>query len=586
VSSAAEPAPTVSDTTIDPLPDPAVEPSAVHSAEPATEQVTEPDVISGAAGAVAGEEPAEGAPGGSGGPQGRRVIVRGGLWSAASQLLPAAGVALLSVFAAHILGVNALGRQSLIAYVNASTSTVVVAGFDGAVLQAMGRLYGSGDTRLAALQAWMLRVHVLLAVVLAATMTGIGLLLGQDRLAWFVVGLVVLVDTAISGLGLGVAVRQGWAEFGRLNLVAQLFGAPLGIGALTLGLGIPGMFGGDGIAALGLLVAMIVRFGYLYRRPAGRPRIPLRLRPPVPMGRQWGLFSVSNLITQVVGRRVEFIALAIFSTGTQIAFYSVAFTLVSLAAAVPSAVAMAALPVIAAAEGRGDRALATRHMRSAVQVGTSLSIPLVAFAAGLGPVLVELVYGHRYAAAAALVPLSSVVLLTAVTSGVIGQYWSGLGRVGLTLSTGGIAGVADLGLAFALTPSLGATGAIIANLVGQVVYTAGLVLVTRRRIGALRWNLRGLAGMTMASTAAGVGAWLVSRLVTDQLAGPHLLVGLAAVAAGGAVGLPLLVVLALWVKVLSAVELAWLRPLLPSRALPLLEAVTLPPAAPRLPAVP
>ena len=522
----------------------------------------------------------ERAPAGTPGAQlGRRVIISGGLWSAASQLLPALGVALLSVVAAHILGVDALGRQSLIAFVNASLSTVVVAGFDGAVLQAMGRLYGRADDRLGALQTWMLRVHVGLGVALAVVMTVIGLLLGQDRLAWFVVGLVVLVDARITRLAIGEAVRKEWSEVGKLNLVAQMFGAPLGIAALFLGLGIPGMFGGDGIAALGLLVAMVVRFGYLYRAPAGQPRHPLRLRPPVPIARSWGLFSVSNLIGQVVGRRVEFVALAVLSTGSQIAYYSVAFTLVSLAASVPSAVAFAALPAIAAAEGRGEAATATRHMRSAVQVGTSLSIPLVAFTAGLGPVLVKLVYGQRYETAAALVPLSSLVLLTAVATGVLGQYWAGLGRIEVTVWTGGIAGLADLGLAFALAPSLGATGAIVANLAGQVVFAGGLVLVTQRRVGPLQWRPDTLLRMTAASAVAGVAAWRISLLVTDHVGGRHVLVELAAAAAGSAVAIPVLFLLGWWWKLLALEESAWLRPILPDRLLPLLDAISRRPAA-------
>jgi O-antigen/teichoic acid export membrane protein len=506
---------------------------------------------------------------------GRRTIVSGGLWSAASQLLPAAGVALLSVVAAHILGTDALGRQSLIAFVNSSAATVVVAGFDGALLQTMGRLHGRGDALLVPLQDWMLRVHLALGVALTLVLTGIGFALGTDRLAWFVIGLVALVDAAISGIGVGVAVRQGWAEFGRFNLVATLCGAPLGVAALLLGLGIPGMFGGDGLAAVGLLVALVIRFGYLYRRRRGEPRRRVPLRPPVPIARSWRLFSLSNLVTQVVGKRVEFLALAALSTGPQIAFYSVAFTLVSLLASVPSAVAQAALPVIAAAEGRGEADLATRHMRSAVQVGTSLTIPLVGLAVGLGPTLVEAVYGHRYATAARLVPLSSLVLLTAVASGVLSQYWAGLGRVSVTLRTGLLAGVADLAVAFALARPLGATGAIVANLVGQVVFAAGLILVTRRRGQRLQWRWRTLTAMTLASATAGAVGWVLCHLVTSRVQGPHVLVYLGAVGVGAVVALPVLLGLATVGKVLAAEEAAWLRPLLPGRVRPLLKAVSI-----------
>jgi len=505
----------------------------------------------------------------------RLAIVRGGLWGAAAQLLPAAGVAVLSVVTARVLGTNALGRQSLIAFVNAAAAATFVTGLSGAALQVMGRLQGTGDSRLDELGAWMVRAHVVTGVVLCAGLAGIGLVLHQDRLAWLIIGLVTVVDAAVSGLGARVAVRQGWVEVGRLNLVAQLFGAPLGIAALAVGFGIPGIFAGDGVAAVGLLVAMIIRFAFTFPKR----RYPWRLRPPVPIARPWCLFVLSNFLSQVVGRRVEFLALAVFSTNQQIAYYSVAFTLVSLLASVPTAVAGAALPVIAAAEGRGEMAVATGHMRSAVRVGSLLSVPLVGFAVALGPVLVELVYGSRYHEAAALVPLSSLVLLVAVVGGVLGQYWAGRGDVGVTLVIGSIAGVLDLGLAFALVPSLGARGAVVANLVGQLVLAGGLLYVTVRRTGSM--GTLGTAGVRMlvASAVGAVIAWRVSVLVIDHVGGARIVVDLLAVVAGGAAGVPITIVLAILIKVMRPADADWLRPLLPRRLAPLLRSVTSRPAA-------
>lgn len=501
---------------------------------------------------------------------GRRIVFRGGLYAAASQLLPAAGVALLSVVTARVLGTDALGRQSLIAYVNSAAAATFVTGLSGAGLQIMGRLQGQRDPRLDELGSWLVRAHIVTGIVLCGALAGTGLLLHQDRLAWLIIGLVTIVDAVISGMGARVAVRQGWVEFGRLNLVAQLFGAPLGVAALLLGLGIPGIFAGDGIAALGLLVAMVVRFAATFPRPQRR----WSLRPPVPIGRLWTLFLLSNLLTQVVGRRVEFLPLAILSSNEQIADYSVAFTLISLLASAPTAIAGAALPAIAAADARGEREATTRHMRSAVRVGTLLSIPLVAYASALGPLLVELVYGQEYRRAADLVPLSSLVLLVAIAGGVLTQFWAGRGDVVISLITGGIAGVVDLGLAFALVPSLGARGAIIANLAGQVVWAGGLLRVTVRRtgpIGSLGWT--GVRMLLVSVAGAGL-ARVVGTLVADHLAGSHLLVDAVAVLAGAAVGLPVTIGLAVLVKVLDPRDAEWLRPILPDRAARPLAGVT------------
>ena len=510
----------------------------------------------------------------SAGGGGRRMIVRGGLWSAASQLIPSVGTAALSVVAARALGSDALGRQSLIAFVNMAIAAVLVTSLSFASLRVMGSLDGKGEVaKLRAMGSWVIRAHVAAGLAVCSLVLVIGVFRHRDLLAWGLIGVVSIADAAVSGISIRVVIREGWAPISQRQLIFQMFGPPLGILGVYLGFGIPGIFAGDGIAAVGMLIAMIVR----YRRRAGDApvrRVHVRLRPPAPIMRVWGLFAVVELITQVVSRRIEFVVLAVLSTSRQIATYSVAFMVVSIAAMVPFAVAGAALPLVAAAEGSGDIGRATKHLRYAVRVGSLISFPLVALVAVLGPTSIQLVYGSRYDEAARLVPFAALSLLVSVIAGVCGQYWSGLGRMKIIIVTGAIAAIVDVGTATALVPAYGATGAVVGNLTGQVALAVGLMAVTVRRLGSFQWQLRGLASMAAAS-AVGAGA-AVGVIVGMNAAFPHdaTLRGVSGFLLGGVAGTVALLFAATLLKVFSEDEAVWLAPIVPQRVVFVLRALT------------
>ncbi len=518
----------------------------------------------------------------------RRLVLRGGLWSAASQLFPAVGTAVLSVVAARALGSNALGRQSLIAYVNAAAAAVVVGSLTSASLRHLGLLHGAGDST-AELTRWTLRAHVAAGALVCALMAATGAAVGRDHVAWAVVGSVSLIDAAAMGIGLRVVVKDGWAPYARLSLIFQMVGPPLGIVGVLVGLGITGIFVGDGLAALGLLVALTCLYGPRTRwsralaaavpadgarlSPRGRWRLGGLGAPG--FGRTWRQFALVELITQVVAKRVEFVVLIAVATSQDVAMYSVAFTFVVLIALVPSMVASAALPVIAAAEGGGSLESATAHVRLAIRLGTLICVPLVALAAVVGPTTVLIVYGAEYVDAARLVPVAALALLASVGGGVCGKYWAGRGRLGVLLAVGAGAGLVDVVVAVVLAARYGALGAVVANLAGQAVFAGGLIIVTVRRTGALGWYRRGLVTMTTSSVYGGLLAAATISVVNGGLVQDTGIVrSAAALSAGGTVGVVATVLMAMLLKVLDAEEASWLAPLLPRRLWGLLAAVT------------
>lgn len=492
------------------------------------------------------------------------MLVAGGLWSAASQLLPAGGTAVLSVVAARALGSEALGRQSLIAYVNMAVAAVLVSALATAVLQRLGYLAGQEDpTGVSVLAAWFRRSGLAVGAATGLVMCLIGLLSGHDRLAWTVVGLAALADAAADGIAARMLVEEGYTPVSRLRLFFQLLGPPLGVVGIVAGFGITGIFAGDALAALGLWLALAIR--QRRRRRAGKPAgggEPVSFRPPVPLARSYLLFAANGAITQIVARRVEFLVLAALSSSREVAMYSVAFTTVSLVALLPAGIASAALPLVAAAEGEGRIEAAARHLRFSVRVGTLLSLPVTALVAALGPGLVHLVYGSQYDEAARLVPLSATALLVPVAVSMCSQWWSGRGQLRIVLVTGALAAVVDVGCAAALAARYGAKGAVIAKLAGSATLAAGLLIITSRRIGGFGWRARGLLLTALISAVAGG----VSLAVLEELhqALDRTLVGqLSALVVAGLAGSLVAVLGASAAGILEGEEADWLRPVLP-----------------------
>ena len=526
----------------------------------------------------------------------RKRAVTGGLWSAASQVVPALSTAVLSVAAGRVLGSSALGAQSLIAYVNSATAAVIVYSLNNALLQVGGRLQGQGDeARAKALTRWAIGAHFGSGLVVLASMALSALLVGENHTAWLVIGAVSVLDALADGLAVRLILTEGWGPLGRLRLVFQLMGPPLGIAFLLAGYGITGIFVGDGIAALGLLVAVLLR----YRRKRSVPlvatsgaAVPLtptpapvwtfragrwgpaaeshtgRLRPPVRVGPTYLLFALDSLITQVVSKRIEFVVLALLATNSAIGMYSVAFMAVNLISMVPLGIAAAAMPIVAAAAARGELAAATRHLRFALRIGSLVAIPLVGLLAGVGPYAVTVVYGSAYDEAGRLVPLASLVLAVAVVSGVCAQFWAGQGRLKVVLVVGSVAAVADVGVAVALIPSMGAAGAVIANLVGQVVLGGGLLRATVKDTGAIGWRGRGLVVAVVTAVVAGLAARGAATALSAALPGVEL-PALVALVVGSAVFIVVALLVNLTLKLFDIEEVQWLQPLLPRRIMPL-----------------
>jgi O-antigen/teichoic acid export membrane protein len=441
----------------------------------------------------------------------------------ASYVLPLLATTALSVAAGRVLGPSELGRQSFIAFCEAVLAGLVIGSLTNATVRALAEANGAGDAdREAHESRWSAAAHLASGAAVALGLAVIGLFRPADRLAFLVVAVSAFVNALGWSFAARIIPRAGWAPVAKRRLVAQLAAAGLGIAAVLGGLGIVGIFAANVVASAWLLATV-------RRRADPVPRGPI-LPTPRPLVSLWMLYAVSEMLTQVVARRIEFFFLDAFSPASELAMYSIPFMLVSGVALLPSSMAGAVVPAVAAARGSGEASTtkATMHLGRALRVAAIASLPLTAALAGLGPSLVTILYGGDFQQAADLVPLAAMAIVVLPVGMLCSSYWFGLGRFSRVLWIGAVAGVIDIALALALIPPFDALGAVLANLVAQVTEAGLLLIVTMRRLQGLRlpWGRWAIVFAIAAATLAACTA------ITSAVPG---LAGLVAGAVAGVV---------------------------------------------------
>lgn len=433
----------------------------------------------------------------------------GGLWLAAGQVVPMASTVLLSIGIARSwgpqpLGKTVLGEQSFIALVSSLLVTLFIGALSSTATQVLSAARHSDPREL----AWLTRATSVAIIGVGALCAAALVVVGSQResfqVVWFIAATTVMVDAVGVALQSRVVAREGWSRVGARRLVFQVVSPLLGLALLLLGFGIPGIFVAQTITAVGGLLSILP----LVRETS----LPARDRAPVAhaslrsLGVLTGGFFTAGLFITLLEKRVEVLFIEIFSTADQIAAYSTAFNLFSVAFFVCSSVAFAAMPSVAALAGSGEMDKVRGAMRRASRLMLTFSVLIGAAAASVGPGLLLLFYGGDFTDAAALVPWMCLSLLLAPLAGVARVYWMGLGQMRVVLISGALGLAADVALCVLLIPTWGAAGAVAANLGGVAAGSLSLLAVTHRQVGSMHLGPRPLLGALAVSAPSAAAA--------------------------------------------------------------------------------
>lgn len=440
------------------------------------------------------------------------TVLRGGLWHMANLVVPQLYSLIASVVAARFLGAEAMGRQSYIAFVALSVTMLLSSSMWVSLVRHIGETMGRGDAgAVRGLLAWAWRIEGVTAVVGGVALVVLALAGAEPEGAWL---LAAAITTASILHTVPSAILTGLQQFKQASIVGLttgLVGTAATVVVLDAGGGIVGMFAVElviGILSLawtGILAQRVL----LRVAPTPAPTGPLRRQ----VTRYALGYSVGVVLELIVARRSELFFLERFSTDEQIAFYSIAFAIVTAVSQVPRALVAPAAPAFATLVGAGSTQRIAAGFNRGLRLLLVFTLPLTAAGIALAPELARVVYGDEYRAVSAplLILLACYPLfgLTALANALL----TGLGRLRLAIGANAAAAAIDVALAVTLAGPLGARGAALANVSGQVVYSAAVLGYTLRLVGRERFD-SAIVRSAAASALAGGAAWMVVNSVS------------------------------------------------------------------------
>jgi len=297
---------------------------------------------------------------------------------------------------------------------------------------------------------------LLLALLVVAGLAAVALapLVAERIPEWLPVGVLALLvlHFALGGwnefFGVALRCRGARVEEALLLLFARGSALLFVVAALAAGTGFAGL---AGALALSQVPGLVLGAWLIGRRPVSgaSPDAPVGrvLREAAPLAVYAGLLLLSP--------RVEFLVLSVLRGDRVTGLFLSALNLVWPLSLVPSAVAAGAMPALTReALGTGD----------AVRRRTAATVCLFAVPAAIGlvlvaPALVPFVFGAEYAGAAIWVRILAVGIVPIFLNGLLAWALIAAGRPSVPPRLLAVRIVAALGLALALVPRYGATGA-------------------------------------------------------------------------------------------------------------------------------
>jgi O-antigen/teichoic acid export membrane protein len=381
-----------------------------------------------------------------------------------------------SAILARTLGPGNMGIYGYAMWLVGTLGILANIGLPSALTKFVSEYMGRGDGAMAAhLGKRLLLTQLLVALLVSAVTACFVLLKTPYRNVIVLAAIMVLLQALQQGL---VAALAGVQKFDKIAMVtlyvslAQV--ASIGVAAL-LHSGVLGMLWAT---LIGLAVGAWLSYRAVDRLLLKLETQPASLAPEMSdlysRIRKFSLtISYVLLLDTIVWQRSEVLFLKWYSTLAEIAFYTLAYSIVSKMNDVASVFAGTLLPLYSESYGRsglGEVGFFFRNSLKYLQMGM---VPLCALGFVVAKPLVLLLYGVKFLPL--VVPLQVLVVSLAVTSigGVNSPLLLGIGKQGFIAKFGTCVAVLNLTLDFSLIPHYGALGAAVANCAAQIVGAVG-----------------------------------------------------------------------------------------------------------------
>jgi O-antigen/teichoic acid export membrane protein len=444
----------------------------------------------------------------------------------------------LTALVARVLAPEAMGHYSLVVWFTSLAGLIANLGYVTTATRFMAERLGQDREGAGSEEAAGVLAHAarrvawtglgVTALVLALAPLAPRIYPGLPITLYLGIGALGILPTAMSALFAGACQglqRYDWmAAVTGLGTLLTLGGA---IAVLLAGGGIPGLLGVTaGVAVINCLayLAFLARWNPRWWRAQVDLGFQQKLK-----RFQWAVFAMLGL-DAIVWQRSELFFLGAWAPAQQVAFYSLAFGLATMAMKLlPGTLVGLLIPMMARSEGAGDREATARVFTRSCRAMAMLAVPVAVGGALVANPLVTLLYGAAY------LPVAGLLAALLVAGALVMIY--GYPASSLLYSTGGerylvrvgvSVAVLNLILDVALIPFWGAWGAVTANGLAQL---ASLIpgLWGAYTYAGVRPPVAMLLPVALSTGLMALPVWLIVNHLPPWLA------LLAAPAAGGAV---------------------------------------------------
>ncbi|MCZ2078948.1 MAG: lipopolysaccharide biosynthesis protein [Bryobacterales bacterium] len=222
---------------------------------------------------------------------------------------------------------------------------------------------------------------------------------------------------------------------------------------------------------------------------------------------------LAAIISACVWSRAELLFLQCYWNASEVAMFTVGLTLAATVQQVVQLFSGAFMPHFSQLSSQGQRLLIERQYQTATKLTAYLVIPLSFGGAAIAKVLLPLVFGPRFAAAA---PTATILILTTCLSfSVIGSALVyAMERPGFIAGSGLLGALAFMLASAVVVPQHGAWGAACVRLGVQTAMIAIGTWFITYRLG-FAFPVRAIARIALAGAACGAAAWAVTTLSTS-----------------------------------------------------------------------
>jgi O-antigen/teichoic acid export membrane protein len=451
-------------------------------------------------------------------PDNTRTITGNSLWYVVDASAATLVMLLASVPVARVMGPEILGNYIYLVFLTTIAQRLANVGIPATACKYIAEFLGAGQPGIARdVFEITLRAQAVVATVVTAAGCGIAILWAEPQ--YKTVSIVIVLSMWPGMINNIPAQANVAAEDLRANIPASLANfvsySALIVATLAFHWGLLGLASATLISRL---LEAIVRYTGVARRMRGIPRIPA----PPELRRRMFVFSRQNLallaLGLVVWDRSELLFLKAYCAVTQVAFYSLAFSMTNQLLMAPRAFSSASGYTIFAQYGR-DRSRLDGLVQNATRYVWLLAVPLFSGLAAIAFPLIRTVYGQRYDA---VVPVLTVMCIFSIPRAFQAHSESLLQATetqGFVVKWLTLCAVLNLALDWLLIPREGAIGAAVANGLAQTVAVGGVWLKGSSVLRA-RPPFRFIGNVSAAGAIMAAVVLAIVRLLPPALALP------------------------------------------------------------------